>query len=79
MEKKYEKTLFCWVFCFLLGSLGIDRFLRGQTGLGILKLITAGGCSIWWLIDFIICLTKVYSTEMNDKNDLVFVDGNYTI
>ncbi len=33
------------------GGLGIDRFLIGDTGLGIGKLITCGGCGIWALID----------------------------
>ena len=30
----------------------------GHVGLGILKLITAGGCGIWWLIDLILIATK---------------------
>lgn len=33
------------------GGLGIDRFLLGDIGLGVLKLLTAGVCGIMWFID----------------------------
>jgi TM2 domain-containing membrane protein YozV len=50
-----------WLVTLLLsifvGGLGIDRFYLGYTGLGILKLLTAGGCGIWWLIDLILIVT----------------------
>ena len=39
--------------CFFVGSLGIHRFMMGDTTNGILMLLTAGGCGIWTLIDFI--------------------------
>ena len=35
-----------------LGGLGIDRFMIGDTGMGILKLLTAGGCGILAIIDW---------------------------
>jgi hypothetical protein len=46
------------VLSILVGSLGVDRFMMGQIGLGILKLITGGGCGVWWLIDVILIAMK---------------------
>ena len=39
--------------CFFVGTLGIHRFMMGDTTNGVLMLLTAGGCGIWALIDFI--------------------------
>ncbi len=49
---KSQSTTF--LLSWLLGAFGVDRFYLGQVGLGIVKLITAGGCGIWALIDMII-------------------------
>ncbi|MCL2014330.1 MAG: TM2 domain-containing protein [Oscillospiraceae bacterium] len=50
------------ILSILLGSLGIDRFYLGYTGLGVLKLITVGGFGIWWLVDLI----KIATGSMKD-------------
>lgn len=39
-----------------LGVFGADRFYRGQTGLGIVKLITFGGIGVWAIIDYLVIL-----------------------
>ena len=78
MEKSIDKNVFTWVFCFLLGELGVDRFVRGQIGLGILKLITVGGCGIWSLIDWIIALTKAYGSAYGSEQNFTFINGSYS-
>ena len=42
--------------CF--GYLGVDRFMMGHIGLGLLKLCTIGGFGAWWLIDVILIATR---------------------
>lgn len=46
------------ILSIFFGSLGVDRFMMGQVGWGILKLITFGGFGIWWLIDVIMIACK---------------------
>lgn len=57
------------ILSILLGELGVDRFYLGYTGLGILKLITAGGFGIWWLIDLILIITGELTAK--DGSELV--------
>ena len=40
------------IVSLIVGSLGIDRFLIGDVGLGIGKLLTCGGFGIWTIIDW---------------------------
>ncbi len=40
------------IISILAGSLGIDRFMIGDTGLGVGKLLTCGGFGIWAIIDW---------------------------
>jgi TM2 domain-containing membrane protein YozV len=44
------------IVSILAGGLGIDRFLIGDTGLGIGKLLTCGGLGIWAIVDFFLIM-----------------------
>lgn len=41
------------ILSILLGGLGVDRFYLGYTGMGILKLLTAGCFGILYIIDIV--------------------------
>lgn len=57
-EKKKVNWVLTLIMSIVFGTIGVDRFIMGHVGLGILKLITAGGLGIWWLIDVILIATK---------------------
>jgi TM2 domain-containing membrane protein YozV len=46
------------IISILAGNLGIDRFMIGDTGLGIGKLLTCGGLGIWAIVDWFIIMGR---------------------
>lgn len=49
-----------------LGTLGIDRFMLGDIGMGILKLLTLGLCGILTIVDWFVVQKK--TRELNYNN-----------
>lgn len=60
-EKKDPGTMM--LISVFLGSLGVDRFMLGDMGMGILKLCTGGLCGILWFID--IFTTRARTSDFN--------------
>lgn len=54
-----------------LGGLGIDRFMIGDTGMGILKLLTAGCCGILTIVDWFTISKKTKDMNFNRIMSLV--------
>jgi TM2 domain-containing membrane protein YozV len=62
--KKDRNTVL--ILSVLLGTLGVDRFMIGDVGMGILKLFTFGLCGLLWLYD--IFTIRGRADELNRKN-----------
>jgi TM2 domain-containing membrane protein YozV len=54
------------IVSLLAGSLGIDRFMLGDTGMGIGKLLTCGGFGIWAIVDWFMVMGR--ARELNYQN-----------
>ncbi len=65
-----------WLITLLLnlfaGVLGAHRFYTGHIAIGVIQLLTLGGCGIWTLIDLILILVGSYrdadGNELEKKN-----------
>ena len=62
-QKDWLTTL---LLCIFLGGLGVHRFYTGHTAIGVVQLLTAGGCGIWVLVDLIMIITD----NFRDSNGL---------
>ena len=49
-----------------LGGFGVDRFMLGETGVGILKLLTGGLCGILTIIDWFSVQKKAKDLNYNN-------------
>ena len=48
-----------------VGGWGVDRFMLDDIGLGVLKLLTAGGCGIWTIVDWFLIQDKTKEYNYN--------------
>ena len=54
------------VVSILLGGMGIDRFMLGDIGMGVLKLLTGGVCGILTIIDWFTIMGKAKEKNFQD-------------
>ncbi len=59
-----DPTTYLLISLFL-GSLGVDRFMLGDVGMGVLKLLTAGCCGIMTIIDWFTVMKRTKEQNFN--------------
>ena len=69
IEMKEPTTLL--LVSIFLGTLGIDRFILGDTGMGILKLLTAGCCGILTIVDWFTVSKRTKDLNFNKVMSLI--------
>ena len=69
IEFKDPTTLL--IISLFLGSLGVDRFMLKDTGMGVLKLLTGGCCGVLTIIDWFNVQNK--AKEMNFNNLMLLI------
>lgn len=69
----YKDPMIITILSVVVGYLGVDRFMLGQIGLGILKLCTLGGVGIWWVIDWFLVGKKAKEANMRLLNNSLLV------
>lgn len=52
------------ILSICLGVYGVDRFYIGDSGIGIGKLLTCGGCGIWALVDIFMIMDATRRKNM---------------
>lgn len=65
----FQTPMTVWIVSFFLGYLGIDRFIIGDTMMGILKLLTGGLCGIMWLVDLFLITGKTREANFKKLQD----------
>lgn len=63
-----KSQLVALLLVIFVGGIGIHRFYLGYIGIGIIQLLTLGGCGIWSLIDLI----RIIIGDLKPK------DGSYS-
>lgn len=62
-----NRWLITLLLCFFGGTIGLHSFYNRKITIGVLQILTLGGCGIWALVDLIMILTGSFKDN----------DGNY--
>jgi TM2 domain-containing membrane protein YozV len=69
VELKSPMTIF--LLAWFVGWLSLDRFLLGNVGVGIARILTLHGLGIWWLVDMISAMKRTREYNYNKVKNLM--------
>lgn len=76
--QQYKDPTTSLIISILAGSLGIDRFMIGDTGMGVGKLLTCGGFGVWTIIDWFLIMDATREKNIEKFNQVVNGGGFIT-
>lgn len=76
IAQDYKDPSTALILSIFLGSLGVDRFYIGDIGLGVVKLITAGGFGVWTIIDWFLISGATRGNNYEELMDYLMFVGN---
>ena len=59
------------IISLLGGHFGIDRFILGDVGLGVAKLLTCGGLGIWTLVDWFLIMDRTREVNLEKLRQVI--------
>lgn len=65
LAQDYKEPGWMLLISLFAGTIGVDRFVLNEVGLGVLKLLTCGGMGIWTIVDWF--LVQENTREYNFK------------
>lgn len=68
---QFKNPTMMLIISILVGTFGIDRFLIGDIGLGIGKLLTLGGCGVWALVDWFLIMGATKEKNLNQLKPFI--------
>ena len=68
---QFKDPTISMIISLIGGSLGIDRFFIGDTGLGVGKLLTCGGLGIWSIVDWFLIMGATRDKNFQKLQSLI--------
>jgi TM2 domain-containing membrane protein YozV len=73
---EYKDPTMMLIVSLVGGYFGIDRFLVGDIGLGVIKLLTCGGFGIWTIIDWFLIMDRTRDYNLGLFADITNIPGS---